>query len=124
MKISELTTDQALDVLCEITPAVEDIISDEELLAEVRKKIVRTKETTKAEILRFALEKITKIIPILLKKKRESVYTIVAALNVSDVETVKQQNAIKTMAQIREAFNDKDLVDFVRSCLKTEKSAS
>ena len=124
MKISELTTDQALDVLCEITPAVEDIISDEELLAEVRKKIVRTKETTKAEILRFALEKITKIIPILLKKKRESVYTIVAALNVSDVETVKQQTAIKTMAQIREAFNDKDLVDFVRSCLKTEKSAS
>lgn len=124
MKISELTTDQALDVLCVITPAVEDIISDEELLAEVRKKIVRTEETTKAEILRFALEKITKIIPILLKKKRESVYTIVAALNVSDVETVKQQNAIKTMAQIREAFNDKDLVDFVRSCLKTEKSAS
>lgn len=124
MKISELTTDQALDVLCVITPAVEDIISDEDLLAEVIKKIVRTEETTKTEILRFAFEKIAKIIPILLKKKRESVFNIVAALNGSDEETVKKQNVIKTMAQIREAFNDKDLMDFVRSCLKTEKSAS
>ena len=31
-KISELTTDNAADIICEIIPYVEDIITDEELM--------------------------------------------------------------------------------------------
>ena len=124
MKLSELSTDRAMDVICEITPAVEDIICDEELLAEIKRKIEKREGMSRAEILRFAMEKLTKIIPIIMKKKRASVYAILAALNMTDTETVAGQSIIKTMEQIKEAFSDKDLVAFVKSCWKTEKSAS
>ena len=124
MKLSELTTDRAFDVICEITPAVDDIICDEELIAEIMKKIEKKEGMNKMDIVRLAAEKVSKIIPIILKKKRASVYTIIAALNMTDIETVAEQNIIKTMEQIKDAFRDKDIVDFVKSCWKTEKSAS
>lgn len=124
MKISQLTTDQALDAICEITPAVEDIITDDELIEELKKKIEKREGMAKAEKIRFYLEKITKLGTILLKKKREAVYTIVAALNQTDVDTVRSQNIIKTMTQIKEIANDEDFANFVYSCWKTEESAS
>ncbi len=39
MKLSKLTTDEALDVLCEITPFVSSIISDEDLMETLNKTI-------------------------------------------------------------------------------------
>lgn len=124
MKISELTTDQALDALCEITPAIEDIITDEDLIAEIRKKVEKREDMKKADKIRFYLEKASKLGHILLKKKRDAVYTIVAALNQTDVDTVRNQNIMKTMAQVKEIANDEDFAGFLSSCLKTEKSAS
>ena len=123
MRISEMTTDQAMDTLCEITPHISDIITDEDLVSEIKKKMKKEEGTTKADVIRFAVEKITNIVPILLKKRKESVYAIVAAVNQTDIDTVKNQNIIKTMIEIREIAKDDDLMDFVKSCLKTEKSA-
>lgn len=123
MKISEMTTDQAMDTLCEITPHISDIITDEDLVNEIKKKLKKEEGTTRVDVIRFAVEKITNIVPIILKKKKFSVYAIIAAVNQTDIDTVKHQNIIKTMIQIREIAKDDDLVDFVKSCLKTEKSA-
>ena len=38
MKLSELTTDQAADVLCEVTPYIANITGDKSLLDELGKK--------------------------------------------------------------------------------------
>ncbi len=123
-KISQLTTDEALDVFCELTPYINDIVSDEELVEEIKRKIDKNGdgELSRIEMLRFGVDKINKIIPIVLKKKREALLGIIAVMTDSELEDIKKQNIIITLAQVRDLAKDKDLMDFVRSCLNSEKS--
>lgn len=123
-KISQLTTDEALDVFCELTPHINDIISDEELVEEIKRKIDKNDdgELSRIEMLRFGVDKINKIISIVLKKKRDALLGIIAAMTDSELEDIKKQNIIITLAQVKDLAKDKDLMDFVRSCLNSEKS--
>lgn len=124
MKLSQLSTEQALDAMVEMVGAIEDIGNDEDLTREIANLINKRKEKEgRSEKLGLYMNTIAKIVPILLKKKRESVYAILAALNGTDVDTVRQQNIIKTMKEAKEAFQDEDLVAFVKSCWRTEESA-
>lgn len=122
MKLSEMTTDRAMDVLCEITPCIANITADEELLAELRKAIDPKAVKTKAELMVKGVEKITKLAPIVLKKRKADVFGILAALNEKTVEEIGKQNIIATMAQVREVVKDKDLMDFFKSCVGSEGS--
>lgn len=122
MKLSEMTTDRAMDVLCEITPCIANITADEELLAELRNAIDPKAVKTKAELMVKGVEKITKLVPIVLKKRKADVFGILAALNEKTVEEIGKQNIIATMAQVREVVKDKDLMDFFKSCVGSEGS--
>ena len=122
MKLSEMTTDRAMDVLCEITPFIANITADEELLAELRNAIDPKAVKTKAELMVKGVEKITKLVPIVLKKRKTDVFGILAALNGKTVEEIGKQNIIATMAQVREVVKDKDLMDFFKSCVGSEGS--
>ena len=122
MKLSEMTTDRAMDVLCEITPGIANITADEELLAELRNAIDPKAVKTKAELMVKGVEKITKLAPIVLKKRKADVFGILAALNEKTAEEIGKQNIIATMAQVREVVKDKDLMDFFKSCVGSEGS--
>ena len=122
MKLSEMTTDRAMDVLCEITPCIANITTDEELLAELRNAIDPKAVKTKAELMVKGVEKITKLAPIVLKKRKADVFGILAALNEKTAEEIGKQNIIATMAQVREVVKDKDLMDFFKSCVGSEGS--
>lgn len=122
MKLSEMTTDRAMDVLCEITPCIANITADEELLAELRNAIDLKAVKTKAELMVKGVEKITKLVPIVLKKRKADVFGILAALNEKTAEEIGKQNIIATMAQVREVVKDKDLMDFFKSCVGSEGS--
>ena len=122
MKLSEMTTDRAMDVLCEITPCIANITADEELLAELRNAINPKAVKTKAELMVKGVEKITKLAPIVLKKHKADVFGILAVLNEKTVEEIGKQNIIATMAQVREVIKDKDLMDFFKSCVGSEGS--
>ena len=122
MKLSEMTTDRAMDVLCEITPCIANITADEELLAELRNAIEPKAVKTKAELMVKGVEKITKLAPIVLKKRKADVFGILAALNEKTAEEIGKQNIIATMAQVREVVKDKDLMDFFKSCVGSEGS--
>ena len=122
MKLSEMTTDRAMDVLCEITPCIANITADEELLEELRNAIDPKAVKTKAELMVKGVEKITKLVPIVLKKRKADVFGILAALNEKTVEEIGKQNIIATMAQVREVVKDKDLMDFFKSCVGSEGS--
>lgn len=122
MKLSEMTTDRAMDVLCEITPCIANITADEELLAELRNAIDPKAVKTKAELMVKGVEKITKLVPIVLKKRKADVFGILAALNEKTAEEIGKQNIIATMAQVREVVKDKDLMDFFKSCVGSEGS--
>lgn len=120
MKFSQLTTDKALDVLCEIAPYIANIATDEELMAVIGKAI-KSDGMTRAGVLLLGAEKLTKMIPVLLKTHRDDVYGVVAAVNGKTVEEIRAQNVIKTTAQIVEVVKDKELLDFFKSCAEPMK---
>jgi hypothetical protein len=121
MKLSEFSTDEALDVLCEITPYINNIIIDDALMETLKAK-VKGDGLTKAEIMALGAEKLNKLLPVILKDHRGDVYGIVAVLNGIDAADIGRQNIIKTAAQVRDAIKDKDLVDFFKSCAEPERS--
>lgn len=120
MRISELTTEQGLDVLCEITPYVGAIITDEALVAELKNKVAVGDNATVAEVYAAGLDKITKLMPIILKTHRSDVYGIVAAINGKDVADIAKQSMLKTASEIRDIIKDKEFRDFFASLWSTE----
>lgn len=122
MKISELSTERATDVLCEITPYIINITADPELLQELKAAVDFSGAATMAEKLALTANKMSKLIPILFKKKRTEIYGILGALNDVSPEDIAKQNLLKTMGQIRDITKDKELLDFFKSCTSTEGS--
>lgn len=117
MKLSKLTTDEALDVLCEITPYVSNIVSDETLM-ETLNKTVKKEGMTRAGVLVAGAEKLSRLVPIVMKEHRNDVYGILAAVNGLDTDEIAKQNIIKTSMQIRDVCADKEMLDFFRSCVQ------
>lgn len=121
MKVSQLTTDEALNVMCEITPYLSNIAADEKVVETIGKAI-STEGMTRAGIMLVGAEKLNKIVSILLEGHRDDVYGIVAAVNQMDAEEIKRQNFIKTGLQIREICKDKELLDFFKSWVQPESN--
>lgn len=115
MKISELTTDETLDVLCELTPVITSIMTDTELGTELRRKIDPQMLKSKADMAIEGTKKINALIPIILKTHRSDVYKILAVLNRKTPDEIARQNFIQTGKQIREIVKDKDLLSFFSS---------
>lgn len=122
MKISEFSTDKALDVFCELVPYIDRILVDEELVAEIKRKVKLPEGSSRADFLNIGMEKANKIVPILLKKRRADIYGIVAVLNGKTIEEIGKQSFLATASQIKEIFKDRDLIDFFKSCVDAEKS--
>lgn len=114
MKLSELTTDQSLNVLCEITPFVSNIVTDEEIVETISKGI-DTNGMTKMGVLRAAAGRITALIPSLLNAHRGDVYGILAAVNGTTPDKIAKQKLTDTVAQFKETIQDEDLLVFFRS---------
>ena len=126
MKLSELSTDQALDALCELTPYVSNIVSDEAMVGVVG-KVIEGAETLnvfgKALVL---AERIGEIVPVLLKTHRPDIYGILSVVNQKEQKEIAAQPAAETIRQVRELFGDRDLLNFFASYTrqgKTEPSA-
>lgn len=122
MRISELSTDKAADVLCEVSTYALNIVTDDELRDSLKAQIDAEKPQTAGERYAIGAQRIGQWIPILLKKHRDDVFGILAAINGTTIAAIKKQNIIKTMLQVREAVKDKDLMDFFKSCASEAKA--
>ena len=122
MRLSELSTDRATDLLCEIVPYISNICTDDELLAEIKKKIDPNSVANRAEMLLLGVEKVNKIVPILLKTHKGDVFSILGALNEKTPEEIGKQSIITTMMQIRDIAKDRELVAFFTTCVDSEGS--
>ena len=114
MKLSELTTERAADVLCELTPYIANITGDKPLLDELSNKFDR-KGKSAAELYTFAAHKYATLVPILLKDHREDVFGMLAVLNETEPEKIANQNILSTMMQVRSVLKDKELLAFFKS---------
>lgn len=122
-KISELTSEEFLDVLCEITPYVSNIVSDAALMETVGKAVSKKEEMTKAGVFLLGAEKMSALIPIIAKTHRADLYGIVAGINGMTAESVASQNILKTGLQIRDIVRDKELLSFFKSFAELEETA-
>jgi hypothetical protein len=120
MRLSEISTERAADILCELTPYVSNIASDDELLGELRRAIDSKKVINKAEWIVLGVDKINKLVPIILKKRKNDVFGIIGVLNDKTVDEIAKQNFLATMRQIKEIIKDKELLDFFKSCAGSE----
>lgn len=120
MKLSEMTTEKALDSLCILSPYITNIVTDTELLAELRKAVDPNQVKTQAEKLAFGAEKLSALIPIVLKKHKTDLFEILGVLNDKTGEEIAKQSFLTTGLQIREAIKDKELISFFKSCVSSE----
>lgn len=122
MKLSELDTSRAADVLCEAGAYALNILTDEGLAAELKVKIDRSDELSRLELYVLGVQRISAILPIILKKHRDDVFGILAAVNGCAVNYIASQNIMVTMQQVKELVSDKDMIDFFKSCAPVETS--
>lgn len=120
-KLSELTTDECADVLCELTPYIVNIVSDKEIMDAVGKAVDKN-TITQVGIMLLGAQKITAVIPLLLKTHRPDIYSILSIVGEKSVEEVAAQNIMATMWQMKELLNDKELVSFFKSWVHGEKN--
>lgn len=120
MKLSQLSTEKAADILCEVSIYAVNVVTDEELMNEITKKLSAEDKPTKERIISFATDKLSKLLPLILKKHKGDIFGIIAAVNEKSIDDVAKQNIVQTMSEIREIINDKELVDFFKSCGSTK----
>lgn len=114
MKLSDLTTDETFDALCEIAPCVERIVKDEGIINTIG-TAVDTKGMTKTGVLMAGLDRIRALVPALLKGHRTDLYHILGAVNRIDPAQIAAQKLTVTLTQIDEVFHDEELLTFFRS---------
>lgn len=120
MRLSEISTERAMDVLCELTAPVSSIVTDAALMDELRAVVKPEQASTRAELIAVCMVKLGKLMPIVFRTHREDVYAILAIINEQSAEEIARQNVLVTMCRIREIIKDKDLLDFFKSCADTQ----
>ena len=113
IKLSELSSGKACDVLCELTPYIAGVVEDKKLLDTLAEKIGRDKSA--AEIYVYGARKAATLVPILLKDHRADLFGVLAVLNETTPEAIEAQNVLTTIRQVQEVGEDKDLLDFFGS---------
>ena len=121
MKLSELSTDRAADALCEISAFLLNILTDEELRDSLKKQIDAEQPQTAGEKYAIGVQKIGQWVPLILKKPREDVCGILAAINSVSIGEIRAQSLAETMRQMKDLAEDKDLIDFFKSCASAAK---
>ena len=106
MKLSEMSTDRLADVMVRIAEPVERIGSDEGLIDKLR-ALAQTGRRTAIE---NAAAMVGALVPVLLERRREDTYTILAALTGKTAEEIAAQPAMLTMKEARESVDG----DFLR----------
>lgn len=124
MKLSELSTDRALDVLCELTPYIANITNDEELVSTLGRKMDNSTETNLYGQFALLAGRIGEITPMLLKAHRCDVYGILSILNEKPAAEIAAQPVTETLRQVREVFQDTELIRFFSSSVRREQTGS
>ena len=121
-KISELTANEAIDVLCEVSVYLANIATDDQLTSELTTKLSGGEMETKAQQFVFGVEKLTNLVPIILKKHKVDVFGVLVALSTKPItiDEIAHTNVMVVMQNIRKIVQDKDFVDFFKSCVSEE----
>lgn len=115
-KFSNMSTDEAFDTICEITPYASSIMSDQDIMDGIGKGADR-KNLTAVGMVMLAIKRVASVVPALLKNHRADIYGIVAVMHEEDKtpEDIAKQGIMVSLAQFQEVMQDKILIDFFKS---------
>lgn len=123
MKISQLSTGQALDALCRLTPQISNILDDKAILDEIVALLPDKKKSEETDVYGSGFRMMAglgKLVPLLLRDHKEDVYCILSVLNEKEPEEIAAQELMETMSQLRELFTDRELMAFFKSSVEQE----
>lgn len=121
-KLSDLGTDECLNVMCEITPYISNIVSDQELMENLGKGVDK-KGMTNVGVIMLGIKRMFTAVPLLLKNHREDIYNVVSTVGGEmTVEEIAAQNIMVTLNQVRSLSHDKVLIDFFKSWVRGEEA--
>lgn len=123
MKLSELSTDRAADVLCELAPCVGNITNDEEVVKTIGKVMEGGQELNRYGQIMLVVGRIGEFIPLLLKEHRPDVYGILSVMNERPAAEIAAQKLTETMRQVKELFQDEEFVAFFKSSVRQDETA-
>lgn len=121
MKLSELSTDRALDALCELAPYVSNIASDKDITGKLG-EMVDLKEMNVWGGIAVLAGRAGELAPALLKTHRPDVYGILSVMNERTVKEIAAQKLIDTMRQVKELFQDEEFMGFFKSSAQEAQS--
>ena len=121
MKLSEMSTNQAADVMIQIAPEIELLVNDDEF-AKVIKDRKTTKDPKKASKLGGLY--LLQVATYLLKVHRGSTWVILGALNQKEPEEIGKQLLSETVKQITEVLTDKEFMSFFQSLSMPARATS
>jgi len=122
MRLSELSTDRALDALCALTPYVSRITSDEAVVSTLGKVVDTGEELNRYGQFLILADRIGEIIPVLLSDHRGDVYGILSVMNEKSAAEIGAQPVMDTIQQIKDALCDTELQSFFRSFARRGRS--
>lgn len=114
MRLSDLTTGQAADVLLRITPSVANIAKDTKAVEAIGRPI-DFENKNKRGVQLETIDRYASFVNILLADHRADLFNILAAVNLSTPETIENQKITDTFRQIQEIRDDEELVNFLAS---------
>lgn len=109
MKLSEMTTKQAEDALCEIVDPIERLMDDEELLesaAAIDRAMPNASMAVKKT--KWAM----KLVPLLLRKHRDDTYAVVRAMTGKTQQELESEKLMDFISDVA-GFVDKEFLDFL-----------
>ena len=128
MKLNEISTDRALDILCDLTVPITTIAEDKELMKAMLERTTVDNEISKDERKVLGLMQVAKnakvLVPKLLKEHRQEVYEILSIVNEKDIEEIRSQSPIMTISQIKELLQDEELTSFFSSQVNSKVKQS
>ena len=125
MKLSEISTERAADVLCELTPLIDSIVTDDDMMQALSAALGKNDLQTMSvgQKMMLVTSKLGKVVPILMKKRRAEMFGILGVLNEKTPEEIARQKMVETMRQIHHLTNDRELIDFFKSCRNSGEGA-
>ena len=109
LKLNEMNTEEMLDKICDITPFINNIVTDEKVMSVIGDKINADKG--EKEVNAFVYGKMFKLIPMFLKDHRDDVLSILAIMTNRTLDEVKKQNFFKTTLELKYLFSNKEIVE-------------
>jgi hypothetical protein len=111
MKLSQMTTEQATDTLVRIAEPVANIMDDPAMKDVLQSVAGMNRDTPMYKVVSSL---IAKVLPLMLKSRRDDTYSIISAMTGKELEQIEKQNILVTLNDCRD-FIDKDFIDFFRS---------